>query len=146
VPPSLGRSTPDLHELDRQSQPSRGGCYICELQEQPLTFANDLVLLASSQFSAACDQARMKISPKIPRYYSPCKPKAVYAASERNTLQQVEKFKYIVVAFTSAEGGAMRLMDGLLKKTQFFMNFSALWSQNESPAPQSRQFLNRSLF
>jgi len=29
------------------------------------------------------------------------KPKAVYAASERNTLQQVEKFKYIVVVFTS---------------------------------------------
>jgi len=29
------------------------------------------------------------------------KPKAVYAASERNTLQKVEKFKYIVVVFTS---------------------------------------------
>jgi len=72
-PSSLGRSTPDLHELDRQSQPSRGGCYICELQKQPLTFADDLVLLTSSQqglqhaldqFSAACDQARMKISTK----------------------------------------------------------------------------------
>jgi len=40
----------------------------------------------------------------------------------------------------------MRLMAGLLKITLFFMNFSALWSHNESPAPQSRQFLNRSLF
>jgi len=40
----------------------------------------------------------------------------------------------------------MRLMHGLLKITQFFMNFIALWSQNKSPAPQSRQFLNRSLF
>jgi len=29
------------------------------------------------------------------------KPKAVYVASERNTLQQVEKFKYIGVVFTS---------------------------------------------
>ena len=29
------------------------------------------------------------------------KPKAVYAASERNTLQQMEKFKYILVVFTS---------------------------------------------
>jgi len=29
------------------------------------------------------------------------KPKSVYAASERNSLQQVEKFKYIVVVFTS---------------------------------------------
>jgi len=39
-----------------------------------------------------------------------------------------------------AEGGTMRLMDGLVKITQFFINVSALWSQNESPAPQSRQF------
>jgi len=30
------------------------------------------------------------------------KPKAVYAASERNALQQVEKSKYIVVVFTSS--------------------------------------------
>jgi len=29
------------------------------------------------------------------------KPKAVYAASEQNTLQQVEKFKYVGVVFTS---------------------------------------------
>ena len=29
------------------------------------------------------------------------KPKAVYAASEWNTLQQMEKFKYIAVVFTS---------------------------------------------
>jgi len=29
------------------------------------------------------------------------KPKAVYAASEQNTLQQVEKLKYMVVVFTS---------------------------------------------
>ena len=29
------------------------------------------------------------------------KPKAVYAASEWNTLQQMEKFKYMVVVFTS---------------------------------------------
>jgi len=40
----------------------------------------------------------------------------------------------------------MRLMHGLLKIMQFFMNFIALWSQKESPAPLSHQFLNRSLF
>jgi len=34
------------------------------------------------------------------------KPKAVYAASERNTLQQVEKFKYIGVVFTSNGRGS----------------------------------------
>ena len=31
-------ATPGLHELNRQSQPSRGGRHICELQDQPLTF------------------------------------------------------------------------------------------------------------
>ena len=31
-------TTPGLHELNRQSQPSRGGRHICELQDQPLTF------------------------------------------------------------------------------------------------------------
>ena len=30
--------TPGLHELNRQSQPSRGGRHICELQDQPLAF------------------------------------------------------------------------------------------------------------
>jgi len=86
-PPSLRRSSPDLHELYKHSQPSRGGCHICELQDQPLTFSDGLVLLASpqqglnrvnnrvnrsqqglqhalDQFSAACDQVRMKISTK----------------------------------------------------------------------------------
>ena len=76
--PSLHCSTPDLHELDRQSQPSQGGCHIYELQDQPLTFSDNMVLLAFSQqglqhalgqFSTACDQARMKISTKLPRYF-----------------------------------------------------------------------------
>jgi len=42
----------------------------------------------------------------------------------------------------------MRLMDGLLKDNAVLRELYrsvALWSQNESPAPQSRQFLNRSL-
>ena len=87
LPSSLRRSSPDLHELYKHSQPSRGGCHICELQDQPLTFSDGLVLLASpqqglnrvnnrvnrsqqglqralDQFSAACDQVRMKISTK----------------------------------------------------------------------------------
>jgi len=73
------------------------------------------------------------------------KPKAVYVGSERNTLQQVEKFKYIVVVFTSY-GRKSDEADGLLKITQFFMNVIALWPQKESPAPQSCKFLNQSLF
>jgi len=39
----------------------------------------------------------------------------------------------------------MTLVDRLLKITQFFVNFIAQWSQNESPSPQSRQVFNRSL-
>ena len=31
-------ATPGLHELDRQPQPSRGGCHICEVQDQRFTF------------------------------------------------------------------------------------------------------------
>ena len=56
-----------------------------------LLFADDLVLLASSQqclqhaldrFSAACDRAGRKIYTKYTEVLSLCKPKAVYAASE----------------------------------------------------------------
>ena len=67
-------ATPGLHELDRQSQPSRGVCHICELQDQPFTFYRRFgILLASSQqglqhaldrFSTTCDRTRMKISTK----------------------------------------------------------------------------------
>ena len=35
---SKSLATPGLYELDRQSQPSRRGCHICELQDQPFTF------------------------------------------------------------------------------------------------------------
>ena len=54
------------------------------------------------------------------------KRKAVYAASEQNALQQVEKFKYIVVVFTSDRSS--KLIYGLLKVTQFLMSFIALRS------------------
>jgi len=43
------------------------------------------------------------------------KPKAVYAASERNTLQLVEKFKYIVVVLTS-DGRRSDEADGWIAK------------------------------
>jgi len=45
------------------------------------------------------------------------------------------------------EGGARRLIHGLVKLTQFCVSFIVLWSQNGSfETPQSCQFLNRSLF
>jgi len=75
------------------------------------------------------------------------KPKAVYAASERNALQQVVKFKCIRWYLRVTEGGARRLMHGLLKLTQFCVSFIVLWSQNgRFQKPQRCQFLNRSLF
>jgi len=63
-----------------------------------------LVLLSSSQQGPAY-ALDLKISRQKNKKYrgitSLYKPKAVYAASERNTLQQVEKSKYIDVVFTS---------------------------------------------
>jgi len=45
-----------------------------------------------------------------------------------NTLQEVEKFNYLGVIFTS--GGRWRLIHGLVKQMQFCVNLIALWSQN----------------
>jgi len=56
---------------------------------------------------------------------------------------------YLGVAFMSrvTEGGARRLIHGLIKQTQFCVNFIALWSRNGSFQTQrSCQFLNRSVF
>jgi len=56
-PSEPGLRTTGLHDLDRQSQPSRRGCHSRELQDQLVTFADDLVLLASSQQSPACTRS-----------------------------------------------------------------------------------------
>jgi len=85
---------PGLHELDRQLQPSRWGCHSWELQDQPLIFWDDLVLIASSQqslqhaldrFSAACDRAGMKINTENTEVLclSSTQGSVAYAASER---------------------------------------------------------------
>jgi len=66
-----------------------------------------------------------------------------------NILQQLEKSNYLgVVAYLPVtEGGARRLIHGLVKLTQFCVNLIALWLQNGSfQTPQSCQFLNRYLF
>jgi len=66
-----------------------------------LLFAHDLVLLASSErslqyaparFSAACDQAKTKLSLKMQKYY---------VFPETKLIQQVETFKYLRVVFMS---------------------------------------------
>ena len=62
---------PGLHELDKQSQPSRRGRHSWELQDQSLTFcewfgiasifSKQSLLHALDRFSATCDRAAMKI-------------------------------------------------------------------------------------
>jgi len=94
--------------IDSRSRVEEGVAFVsCRINRS--RFADVLVLLASSQqhlqhvldrFSAACDRARMKIRTKNTEVLCPCT-KAVYAASERSALQQVEKLKWIEVVFTS---------------------------------------------
>jgi len=60
------------------------------------------------------------------------KPKAVYASVSSNTLQQVEKFKYLAVVFTrDGRRSARRLIHRLVKLTQFCVSFIALWTKWE---------------
>jgi len=76
-----------------------------------LLFAYDLVLLAPSEqglqhaldrFSAACDHAGMKISNKNTEVLRLSRnPSRCMRQVNDNTLQQVEKFKYLGVVFTS---------------------------------------------
>ena len=77
----------------------------------PLLFANDLVLLASSQqglhhalnrFSAVCDQAGMKISTKNTEVLClSANPRQCTLDVSRNILQQVAKFKYFGLVLRS---------------------------------------------
>jgi len=57
-----------LHELDGQSQRSRGRCHSCELQDQPFASCRQGLQDALDRFSRATVPER-KPAPKIPRYY-----------------------------------------------------------------------------
>jgi len=61
------------------------------------------------------------------------KPKTVYAASERNTLQQMEKFKYIGVVFTS-NGRRSDEADGWIAKDNAVLHklYRAVVTKRES--------------
>jgi len=98
-----------LHELDRQSQPSRGGYHICELQDQPIAFCKRFgVACIFSTGSSACTWLMfccvwltvVGICTKRPRYYVSRETQCMLRVSG-NTLQQVEKFKNLGVVFTS---------------------------------------------
>jgi len=73
----------------------------------------------------------------------PTSPRQCVLHVSDNTLQQLEKFKYlgVVADLPVTEGGARRLIHGLAKLTQFCVSLFALWSQNESfQTPQSCHF------
>jgi len=94
-PSEPGLRTTGLHKLDRQSQPSQRGCHSRELQDQPLTFCRRFgtASIISTVFSTHLigfllreTEPEWKSVLKILRYCSMslCKPKPVYAASERH--------------------------------------------------------------
>jgi len=75
-------------------------------------------------------------------------PKAVYAASERQyTLQQVEKFKYLGVVYTS-DGRWSVEVDAWIAKANAFLRelYCCGHKTGNIQTPQSFQFLNWSLF
>ena len=67
---------------------------------------------------------------------SPHKPKAMFAASERQYTAAVRDSQVLrggsLFAVPVMEGGARILMHVLLKLTQFYVSLVALWSQNGS--------------
>jgi len=76
-PQNRGWEPLSLHELDRQSQPSRRGCHSWDLQDQAFTFCIRYVTASilstrcsacTPSVSTASEQAGMKISTKIPSY------------------------------------------------------------------------------
>ena len=102
-----GLRTTGLHQLDKQSLPSRFtvGFHSRELQDQAFSFCRRfgtvcLHLLNSLQhtldrFSAACDRAWMKINAKNTEVlFVSTNPSWCTRQVSGNTLQQVENFKY----------------------------------------------------
>ena len=93
-----------------QSQPSWWGCDCLVLQDQPFALCGGWFGTASifstglqhslDLFSAACDQAGIKIAQKSRGIMSRQKPKQCMLQVSGNTLQQIEKFKYFGMVFT----------------------------------------------
>jgi len=77
----------------------------------------------------------MKISTKHTEVLClPTNPRQCILQMSDNTLQQLEKFKYlgVVTYLPVTEGGVRILMHGLVKLTQFCVSLVAVWSQNGS--------------
>ena len=94
--------------------------------QKDLQYALDLL-------SAACDQAGMKLSTEKTKVLCFSRnPSQCALQVSGKTQQQIEKFKYLVVVFTSDGRGIGRLIHESVKQMQFCMSFNALCSQNES--------------
>jgi len=145
-PSESGLRTTGIHELDRQSHWSRRGCRSRKLHCQHLL---NSLQHALDRFATACDRAGMKFSTRSTEVLClSTNPRQCVRQVNGNTLQQVDKFNYLGVLFTSdGRRSVMRLMHGLVKLTQFCVSFVDLWPQNGSfQSPQSCQFSNRFLF
>jgi len=78
--------------------------------------------------SASCEQAGTKISTKKVEVLCLSRhPRQCILHVSRNALQQLETFKHLGVVFTSDRIGTKELMHGLVKQTQFCVNFIAPW-------------------
>ena len=116
-----------VYKLVRQSQTSRRAQHCWKLKDQTFAFADDYVLLASSErdlqhaldrFSPACDKAGMTISTKLTRVICFFRnPNQCALQVSTSTAQQVMKFKYLDVVFTNGENGNKEFIPGLLKQT-----------------------------
>jgi len=112
------------------------GVTVGSCRNKRLLSADDLVLLASSQQSSAwtrsvfccVNRAGMKISTKnteVLRLSANLRQCVRQVSS--NTPQQVEKFKYLGVVFTSnGRRSARKLIYGLVREMQFSVSFIAL--------------------
>jgi len=132
------------------------GVTVGSCSKNRLLFADDLVLLAcSQQFSACtlsvfCCMQSSRNENQHHKYRGTTflyKPKAVYAASERQyTAGHGEVEVPRGVFMSDGRRSARRLIRGLVKLTQFCVSFIAQWTKRSFQTPQSCQFLYRSLF
>jgi len=145
TPTRVGAVTTALHslyEFDRHLQPSRRRWHCLKLQDQLLPFCGQFgtacIFRARSatstwSFAPVCDHQWMEISTRHSEVL--ClftNPRQCALQESRNTVQQVEKFEYLGVVFTSDGWRSKSLMQELAKQTQVCVRFIVQWSQNGS--------------
>jgi len=97
--------------------------YFCKRFGAVFIFSTGSFQHALKRFSAACDQAGMKISTtKTELLCPPWKPSQCALHVIGNILQQVEKCKYFGVVFTSNGKQNKNNVHGLKKQRQFYVN------------------------